>query len=318
MNATPDLARNPDLSRSKETLVVEPAAAARQPSQGGVRCREIGADDIGAVLDLLCEGFTRLPRSHWAAALELMRTRAIPASMPRYGYTIESDGNLVGILLLIAAELRCDGKTTTRCNGLAWYVRHQFRAYAPVLLNRSLRLPADMHLNVFPASHTFPIIEALGFVRFTNGISLSVPAVTLRSGRIRILPAGRLAEARHPIPDEDRNLLIEHHRAGCIALWCETAKGGHPFVFRRRVVKSWLPCAQLIYCRDLEDLTHLAGPVGRYLLRSGMPVVLAAANGAMPGVPGVYMDGKYPMYYRGTTRPQVGDLAYTEAGLFGF
>src|SRR5271165_3378525 len=214
---------------------------------------------------------------------------------------IESDGRAVGVLLMIAAEVRREGTTTMRSNGSGWYVRPGFRACAPILLAQWLRSPSDTYLNVFPAKHTFPIIEARGFVRFANGIYMSVPAVTLRAGRIRILHADRLAEAERPIPDEDCSQLADHSRAGCIALWCETRDGGHPFVFRRRLIKSRLPCAQLIYCRNLEELAHLAGPLGRYLLRLGLPVVLVAANGTIPGLPGVYIDGKYPMYFRGKT-----------------
>ena len=128
----------------------------------------------------------------------------------------------------------------------------------------------------------------------------------------------RLTEAEVPISSEDHTLLVDHARAGCIAMWCETRDRGYPFVFRRRLLKSSLPAAQLIYCGDLEDLSYLAGPIGRHLLRLGLPVVLAATNGPVPGVPGVYLDGKYPMYFRGQTAPRLGDLAYTEAGLFGF
>jgi hypothetical protein len=283
-----------------------------------VSCRQITADDSDAILDLLCEGFTRVPRCHWVAALELMGTRAIPCGAPRYGYMIESDGRAVGVHLVITTELCRDGTTTIRSNASSWYVRPGFRTYALLLLTQFLRSPADTYLNVSPAEHTWPILEARGFIRFANGISLLFPAITLRTRRTRILPAVYLSEAELPIPSEDRVLLVDHSRAGCIALWCEARDRGYPFVFRRRLIRSRLPAAQLIYCRDLEDLSNLAGPVGRYLLRCGLPMVLAATNGPVPGVPGVYIDGKYPMYFRGGTPPRLGDLAYTEAGLFGF
>ena len=296
----------------------ETQTVACKPLPRRVRCRQIEPDDIDSILDLLCEGFTRLPRRHWVAALEMLGARAVLGGMPRYGYMIESDGCAVGVLLVIETEVRRDGATTVRSNGSSWYVRPGFRPYAPILLTKWLRSPSDTFLNVFPAEHTFPIIEARGFVRFASGTSLSIPAVAWRASRIRVLHANCLAEAEVPIPDEDRRLLVDHSQAGCIALWCETHDRGYPFVFRRRLIKSWLPCAQLIYCRDIEDLTRLAGPLGRHLLRLGLPVVLMGTNGRVPGVPGVYFDSKYPMYFRGKTQPRLGDLAYTEAGLFGF
>jgi hypothetical protein len=307
----------------KDTYPVAPALGVQTPSVSRssprrVSCRQITVDDGDAILDLLCEGFTRLPRRHWAAALEFMGARPTRCGAPRYGYMIESDGRAAGVLLVITTEIRRNGTTTIRSNSSSWYVRPGFRTYAPLLMTQWLRLPADAYLNVSPAEHTFPLIEAWGFVRFAHGTSLLFPAITRRTERTRILHAARLSEAEVPIPSDDHTLLVDHSRAGCVALWCETRDRGYPFVFRRRLIKSRLPCAQLIYCRDLEDLSHLAGPIGRYLLRSGLSAVLAATDGPVPGVPGVYIDGKYPMYFRGQMPPRLGDLAYTEAGLFGF
>ncbi len=306
----------------KEVAIVSrdagPDLANNKSLRPRVHCREIAATDIGSVLDLLKEGFPKLPRPHWVAALDILATRPVPEGMPRYGYMLESDGSPVGLILVIVSEVRRNGVTTIRSNGAAWYVRPDFQFYGSIPLDRTLRLLADVHLNVFPAAHTFPIIEAKGFARFTNGISLSVPALIWRGPRARITNAGRLSGAEHPMPDEDRTVLEDHVRAGCIALWCETLDGGYPFVFRRRMIKARLPCAQLIYCRDLEDLVRLAGPVGRYLLQRGLPTMLVASNGRIPGVPGLYIDNKYPMYYRGQAPHQPNDLAYTEAALFGF
>jgi hypothetical protein len=281
-------------------------------------CRQIAADDLASILDLLCEGFTRLPRRHWVAALEVLSTRSTLKGMPRYGYMLESDGRAVGVLLVIASEINGDGKATTRSNGSAWYVKPEFRTYASILLTHWFRAPADTYLNIFPAEHTFGITEARGFARFTNGTSLVFPAMAVRSTRVRILPADRLTEARYPVPDEDHSLLLDHLHTGCIAIWCETENYGCPFIFRRRRIKSYLPGVQLIYCRDMDDLSRLAGPVGRYLLRLGLPMMLVGTNGLIPGVPGVYFRGKYPMYFRGKIKPRIGDLAYTEAAFFGF
>jgi hypothetical protein len=300
------------------TQGVEPEATARKSSPSGVQCREIRVEDLGAILDLLCEGFTRRPRRYWMAALEILGAREAPGGTPRYGYMLESAGRPVGVLLAIASATSSDGTTKIRSNSSAWYVRPGFRFYAHILQMHWLRSPADTYLNVSPAKNTLPIIEAQGFARFTNGIFLSIPSVGLPSNRIRILDGDRFAEAERPIPDDDLKLLGDHFRAGCIALWCETPKGGRPFVFRRRLVRSLLPCAQLIYCRDLEDLTRLAAPLGRHLLSRGLPFLLAATNGPIRGMPGVYIGDSHPMYFRGETKPAPNDLAYTEAALFGF
>jgi hypothetical protein len=44
------------------------------------------------------------------------------------------------------------------------------------------------------------------------------------------------------------------------------------------------------------------------------PLVLIDANGPIPGLIGRFFDGKMPM---GPDHPRLGDLAHTEAALFG-
>ncbi len=280
-------------------------------------CPPLTADDIAAILELLCEGFPRLPRQHWHAALDLLRRRDIPDGTSRYGYLVESDEKAVGVLLAITSAFDRNGRATIRSNSSSWYVRPEFRAFAGLMLSGWLRSPADTYLNVFPAEHTFAIIEQRGFVRFTNGMAMALPAAVWRGGGARVLAVDRLAEARFPVTAEDRRLLLDHWAAGCVAFWCEDRVGGRPFVFRRRWLKSRLPCAQLIYCHDIRDLTRFARAVGRHLWRHGLPVVLVAGNARVRGIPGIFINNKYPMYCRGEP-PRIGDLAYTEAGLFGF
>ena len=60
-----------------------------------------------------------------------------------------------------------------------------------------------------------------------------------------------------------------------------------------------------------------AGPLGRYLLRHGLAVVMVDANGPLEGLPGRYFPGRLPNYFRGPEAPRLGDLAYSEAVLFG-
>jgi hypothetical protein len=111
----------------------------------------------------------------------------------------------------------------------------------------------------------------------------------------------------------------DHAQFGCVSLVCVTAEGAYPFVFRRRRVSRFLlPCAQLIYCRDLKDLSRFAGPVGRFLALRGMAWVLVATSQPIENIVGRYFQKKLPMYFKGPARPEAGDLAYTEAALFGF
>lgn len=104
---------------------------------------------------------------------------------------------------------------------------------------------------------------------------------------------------------------------GCISLVCATSEDATPFVFRPRVAWKAIPCAQLVYCRDVDDFVRFAGPLGRFLARRGMPFVVVDANGAIAGLVGVYRRGSRPKYFKGPQPPRLGDLAYTECAIMG-
>ena len=89
-------------------------------------------------------------------------------------------------------------------------------------------------------------------------------------------------------------------------------------MFVPRLIKGFIPCVQLAYCRKITDLVDVAGTVGRYLLLHGRPFVLIDANGPIPGLVGKYFADVAPKYYKGETVPALGDLTETEATIFGF
>jgi hypothetical protein len=96
-----------------------------------------------------------------------------------------------------------------------------------------------------------------------------------------------------------------------------TGDRAYPFIFRARKLKGLVPCAQLIYCRDIDDFVQFAKPVGQFLARNGKPLVMIDSNGPMPGLRGMYINGLLPKYYNGPVAPRRGDIAYTETALFG-
>jgi hypothetical protein len=279
-----------------------------------VRCREIGADDLDSIADLLTAGFPK-PRSHWVRALQLLSRRVVPEGFPRYGYMLETETGAIGVILLIFSQVPNSG--TVRCNGSAWYVAPAFRTFAPLLLLKILRHRV-IHTNVSPSRHTLPTIEALGYRRFCNGAFAAIPVLAAGIGKTRIR---RVVEAMHPerfVPAGDLQVLRDHESFGCLSLWCETQDKGRPFIFRRRFIKHLplVPTAQLVYSTSLDDLVRLAGPIGKYLALRGMPLMLIPANGPIPKLVGKFFGGK-PMYYFGPEPPQLGDLAYTEVAMFG-
>jgi len=291
------------------------------PSVPGIRCRQIEEADIEVVASLLARGFPSRDRRFWLGAFAELTRHAQPAGLPKYGYLLESSGVAVGAILLICSTVRAQGTESTRCNLSSWYVDPAFRPYAPMLVSHALRHKNVTYLNVSSAPHTRPIIEAQGFSRYCDGVFVAAPML---QGMLQGLFGGPKVEvfdaSRRPNVDfdpADQAMLLEHAAHGCITFWCATAERAYPFVFRARMVRGAIPCAQLIYCRDVGDFVRFAGPIGRVLARYGRPFVIIDANAPIPGLLGWYSRGKMPKYFKGPQRPRLGDLAYSEHAVLG-
>ena len=283
----------------------------------GIRCRQIGEADVSAVVTLLTRGFPARSRQFWLHALEQLTRREPPPGLPKYGYLLESDGVPVGAILAICATMRTGDESVTRCNLSSWYVEPDFRAYAALLISQALKHKNVTYLNVSAAPHTWPIIEAQGFARYCDGVFAAFLALNgLFAGEtVEVFSADRQpAVAFDPF---DQDILAQHAALGCISLWCATRERAYPFVFRPRLVKRVIPCALLIYCRNVADVIRFAGPLGRYLAWRGKPLVLIDSNAPIPGLIGTFHRDKTPKYFQGPQRPRLGDLAYTEYAVLG-
>ena len=282
-----------------------------------IRCRQIGDADIAAVVALLGRGFPNRTRQFWSDALHRLARREPPPGFPKYGYLLESGEVPVGALLLICSALREGDRLATRCNLSSWYVEPAYRAYATLLVSQALGDKDATYTNVSAAPHTWPIIEAQGFSRYCDGVFVAVPILKdlFGNGGVRVFDARESPTASFDASEQD--ILQRHAEHGCISLWCESGGRAYPFVFRPRVVKRAIPCAQLIYCRDVSDFVRFAGPIGRYLARRGDPFVIIDSNGAIPGLIGTFCPGRMTKYFKGPRRPRLGDLAYTEYAVLG-
>jgi hypothetical protein len=282
-----------------------------------LRCRQIEVADIEAVASLLARGFPVHDREFWLKAFAQLGRHEPPAGLPKYGYLLAMDGAVVGALLLICSSVRTGGTTATRCNLSSWYVDPAFRAYAPMLVARAIRHKDVTYTNVSPAPHTRPIIEAQGFSRYSDGVLVAVTALNglFGEGKVEVLDTTQRPDVE--CDPFDREILLQHAALGCDSLWCIASGQASPFVFRPRLVKGLIPCAQLIYCRGVDDFVRFAGPIGNFLARRGKLLVVIDANGPIPGLIGWFQHGKMPKYYKGPLRPRLGDLAYTEYALLG-
>jgi hypothetical protein len=281
-------------------------------------CRQIEEGDISSIAALLARGYPNRKREFWLRALAQLTARQSPPGLPKYGYLLESDGTVVGVILLICSTMSATDSAATRCNLSSWYVERRFCAYAPLLASQAVRHTDITYLNTSPAPNTRPIIETQGFSRYCDGTFIAVPVLNGLFGDPQVKVFGVHREPEVDFDPFERDLLLQHAAYGCISLWCATSKYAHPFVFRTRLIKAVIPCAQMIYCRDVAEFVRFAGPIGRFLALRGRPLVLLDANGPVPRLVGEFRRGWMPpKYFKGPQRPRLGDLAHTEGAVFG-
>lgn len=295
------------------------SGAAPLRAAGEVKCRLIQPTDLEEIAKLLHEGFPRRSKARWLAALGRLGSHPGSNTFPTYGYMLETGEVAVGVLLLIYTSLDDEQSRRVRCNVSGWYVRPAFRMFAPLMVSRTIKDRSVTYVNVSPAPKTWPVIEAQGFRRFCNGSFAAIPMLSLRSEPCTITRITKSHSFDNRLTSLEWRILRDHANYGCVSL-CLDAAGGDafPFVFRRRLFKSApLPCAQLVYCRDRNDLARFARPLGRFLALRGMLWVLVGADAPIINLTGRYFDNKLPMYFLGASRPSPGELAYTEAAMFG-
>ncbi|WP_131195041.1 GNAT family N-acetyltransferase [Lichenihabitans psoromatis] len=285
-----------------------PAAAPR------LRCRLIVEADLPAVAALLTAGFPDRTHAYWTAGLTRMARRDSPPDLPRFGYVLDRDGDLVGVILLISGTTRAGDAFVTRSNLSSWYVDPAFQGYASILISQATKHKQSTYFNVSPAEHTRPIIEAQGFIRYSQGRLFALPAFARRRPSVRVEAVNG---PRKGLDARDVAILEEQRHYGCLNLAAIDGEAVYPFSFRLRTVKGVVPAAQLVYCRDIADMVRFAGPIGRALARRGRGVVVIDANRPIAGIPGAFVAGGMPKYFKGPDRPRDGDLSNSEIVVFG-
>lgn len=282
-----------------------------------IRRREIEARDLSDVVDLLGRGFPGRPRRYWERGLGRMGARPTLDGCPRYGFLLEAGGKVVGVALTLFNAAAGDGSAIL-CNLSSWTVDAAFRMHAPLLIASLLKRRDLTFTNISPAPHTRATIEAQGFRPYAEGQTLVAPA--LATPTRRGAPARVSATPRIWCGLPEAGLLDDHLGYGCTSLAVEATDGVYPFVFlpfRARSGRLPLPLMQLIYARDLADLSRFARPIGLWLLRRGFLGVMLDGDVAPGGLPVLRRFRRGRRYAKGPDAPRLGDLSYTERVIFG-
>jgi hypothetical protein len=282
-----------------------------------LRCRQIVEGDFDGLATLLNKAFSCWSHGYWLDGLAHMRDRQSPQGFPRYGFLLESGGRIVGVILTIFTAVGEGEARKVRCNVSSWYVEPEFRGHGSPMISQVFKYKNVTILNVSALVHTWPILKHQGYVRYSEGQMISVPALQLGASGGRVRPYDPSMALRLRDPDEAA-LMAYHAARGCLSLVCEKDGELVPFVFlKRSISKLRVNYVQLVYCRDTADFVRCAGALGRYLLVRGMPVAVLDAEGPVKGLVGRFVKDRVPKFYRGPDRPRLNDLAYTEAVVLG-
>jgi hypothetical protein len=284
----------------------------------GVVCRPIEDADIEAVVDCLQRGFPERPRRYWEQGLARMARRVPVEGYPRYGHALVAAGRIVGVLLQIYSRRDAAAGSGVMCNLSSWCVDKEHRGHASLLHLACVKRKEVTYVNISPAEHTWRAIEAFGFRRFSDGRMIALPLLSAPRRGARAAPFAADAPEAALLSPNERQILGEHAAIGCLAIVCVHEGRAYPFVFQRRaILRGLIPCAQLVYCRDLGEFVRFAHVVGRRLMARSGPFCLVDARAHVPGLVGRFFAARIPKYFKGPVAPSLGDLAYTELVILG-
>jgi hypothetical protein len=277
--------------------------------------REITHSDLEQVSEFLGRGIG-YSDGYFLQLLQRMTEHATPEGFPKYGRVLTCDGTIVGAIILIFSTVQSDGVPTIRCHVTGWCVEPAYRGYAALFFAKDLKHPNVTYVNISAqwTAGTLPIIETQGFIRYSSGQFVAVPALHFAAGdsQVKVVTANNAPNV--PFETFDMDLLSAHAKYGCICLWCVTAERAYPFAFRPRLFKRAIPGVQLVYCRDIEHFVRFAGPIGRFLALRGRLVVRIDSNAPLEGLIGTFTESADSRFYKGS-KPRLGDLAYTHLAM---
>jgi hypothetical protein len=274
--------------------------------------REITDDDLEAVRELLVEGFPQRSDEYWTTGLANLASLQPVEGFPRYGYVVDADDAVQGLLLTITSDRDVHG---ARTNLSSWYVREGYRQFATSLFQRALKLENTTFLNPSPSDHVVPILRAFGFEPYTTGMVVLDVRTAMRGrssrGGVQRLGIDGLAD----LSESEGQIAEDHLRMGCGVLRLETDVRAGLLIHRRKWIKRSLPCSQVILA-DPDLVTELAGPVIRALASRGSLLALCDVDqAAEPTIGRVFPRGI--RYFKGADAPPVGDISYSELAVFG-
>ena len=267
-------------------------------------------------IDLLAEGFPDFPRSYWEDVLT--RFRHIKSGDPwPVGYLLGVKGVNVGVLLAFGSE-RGDGQPILNLS--SWYIQESHRLYALAMLRKLIREQNAVLTSLTPSTSVITTLVGSKFEPWNEGVLFtSLPQACLKwRSDARIVDASGIDD--HRLSADDRQLLKDHARIGCLFCFLEVNGKIHPLVFVRRFNRK-VRYAHLIYAPSRKTvLKHLAR-LCLFLLRQGYFALSVDCFKDQVPKGSIFVDGSHRFLLgaeanRGGVDSDRIDYAYSELVLF--
>ena len=281
--------------------------------------REIADEDLAEVAALLSEGFPSRTPDYWRTGLQRLGERECPPATEKYGYVLVTDQVLRGVILTIPSVHESGSERHVYVNISSWYVQRPFRGFpARELYRRASRREGITYTNLSAAAHTVKTIESFGFQKWTSGQMAAISLKWNRSSlqKNRILSWNDFGSVE--LPATEAKLLSDHQSFGCLTFCLATPNYLSPFIFVQRRVRGLIPCAQLIYCRELADLVQNGLAISSWLMMRGFPLMLVDASASIEGLIGRYYPDRGSKFFKGPRPLKEIDHTYSEMVLLGF
>ncbi len=289
------------------------------PVPAKIRCRQINALDLPAVAALLSEGFPRRKISYWQTGFDRMAARSVPENTPQFGYCLDANGILVGVILMIASEQLVSGIMSNVTNLASWYVKPDYRPYAHQLAAMALKNRNTSYTNVTAAPSTWPVVEKQDYRKYCNGLFFAFAALARPQASVTIHDFA-VVRARPDVRAMAGFALLQRHSDwGCSVIVVEEAGQLSGFVFRRFAIRAGLiklPAMFAIHAHSQKELIRLAGNLGRHFMWRAAPILVMDANGPIPTLSGLYTEKRGRKFVKGSYQPNLCDLADTEFAIF--
>ena len=276
----------------------------------------INNSNLADAITLLGKGFPKQQPEFWRTAIDRLNAAGgnATADVP-IGYLMLSAGKPVGVVLTPArVQTKEDGTTERVVNLSSWYVDPEERWRAPMMLQQLLRLENTSFTDLTPNKSVQEILKAFGFEQINSGVSVNLlPYMRLMGRRqAQVIPLSQVP--RSAIGEETHDILSRYQQFGCV-VGALIEDGRHiPLAFKR-VLRSKIPLAMLVYSRDNSAVYRNLGAIGRYLAKERIHILMLDIP---PGgqIPGIARNKRGNKFARGIQATNQTDFLGTELSLF--